>query len=191
MKDGTGEKPSRELFMEELSPLMDGLFRTAVRLTRDPSRADDVVQEAVLKAYRFFDSFKQGTNFRAWMYRVLYTVFVNSTRQRTPQSSDVEQLPETADQHERIIDELDRPTHEQRVAAVLEAVDDRLKEAIEELPEDLRLVFLLNTIEGLKYREIAEVMDCPLGTVMSRLFRSRKMLQEKLAEFAEETGFKE
>jgi RNA polymerase sigma-70 factor (ECF subfamily) len=184
-------KLRRSLFMKELDPLLDGLHRTARRLTRDPARADDVVQDAVLKAYRFFESFKPGTNFRAWMYRVLYTVFVNTTRERLPTGGEVEQTAEPRDGPGDLGDELSRPSHGERVQAVLEAVDDRIKAAVEELPVDLRTVFLLSTVEGLKYREIAEVMECPLGTVMSRLFRGRRMLQERLVEYARESGFPE
>jgi RNA polymerase sigma-70 factor (ECF subfamily) len=88
-----------------------------------------------------------------------------------------------------IIEELDKPDHAARAAALLEATDDRIKRAVMDLPEELRTVFLLSTVEELKYREIAKVMDCPLGTVMSRLFRGRKLLQERLAEYAGESGF--
>jgi RNA polymerase sigma-70 factor (ECF subfamily) len=185
-KGGPGR---RQRFQRELEPVLDGLYRTGLRLTRDPTRAEDLVQEAVLKAYRFFDTYKPGTNFRAWIFRVLYTVFINQTREKAPTSLPLDGAPEPAWEPTPLEEELGRPTHVQRVQAVMDAVDDRIKVAVSELPEDLRLVFLLSTVEGLKYREIADVMHCPLGTVMSRLFRSRRILQEKLAELAKESGF--
>jgi len=186
---GKGGTSQRDRFQAELEPLLDGLHRTSLRLTRDPNKSEDLLQETVLKAYRFFHSFKPGTNFRAWIFRVLYTVFINKTRERGPQAVPLDGLPEQASSSPPLEEELNRPSHEKRVHAMLEAVDDRIKAAVEELPEDLRMVFLLSTIEGLKYREIAEVMGCPLGTVMSRLFRSRRMLQEKLADYARQSGF--
>ena len=184
-------KLRKKVFMKELDPLLDGLHRTARRLTRDPARADDVVQDAVLKAFRFFDSFKPGTNFRAWMYRVLYTVFVNTTREKTATTAEVEHAAEPEGGVLDLGHELSRPSHQERVQAMLQAVDERIKSAVEELPLDLRTVFLLSTVEGLKYREIAEVMESPLGTVMSRLFRGRRMLQERLVDYARESGFPE
>lgn len=183
-------REQKRRFQRELEPVLDGLFRTASRMTGDSSKAEDVVQEAVLKAYRFFGTFQDGTNFRAWIHRVLYTVFVNTTRDRSPKASSLEALPEPEETVLPLLAELERPDHRAREKAVLEASDERIKQAVEELPEDLRMVFMLNTLEGLKYREIAEVMGCPLGTVMSRLFRSRRMLQERLAEYAEEAGFR-
>lgn len=183
------QRKLRERFLEELDPVVDSLHRAALRMTGDNSRAEDVLQEAILKAYRFFATYREGTNFRAWMHRVLYTVFVNTTRDRGPKASTLDAVPEPEDDLQPLVDELDRPTHTQRAKAVLESVDERIKQAVLDLPHDLRMVFLLSTIEGLKYREIADVMECPLGTVMSRLFRSRRMLQERLLDFAKDEGF--
>ncbi len=182
-------RKQRARFLAELEPALDGLHRTALRLTRDPTRAEDVLQDAVLKAYRFFGSFREGTNFRAWMHRVLYTVFVNSIRSSTPGHSHLEAVPELQSASASLSDELDQPTHVQRARAVLDAVDEKIKHAVLELPQELRMVFMLSTVEELKYREIAEIMDCPVGTVMSRLFRSRRMLQERLTDYAEKRGF--
>jgi RNA polymerase sigma-70 factor (ECF subfamily) len=168
---------------------MDGLYRQALRMTGNAHAAEDVTQEAVLKGYRFFESFQPGTNFRAWMHRVLYTVFVNKVRERSLSAVALESVQEPAANMLPIIEELDKPDHAARAAALLEATDDRIKRAVMDLPEELRTVFLLSTVEELKYREIAKVMDCPLGTVMSRLFRGRKLLQERLAEYAGESGF--
>lgn len=182
-------KADRLRFERELDPTLDGLYRTALRLCGDPTRAEDIVQDAALKAWRFFDTFEDGTNFKAWIHRVLYTAFVNTTRDRTPRTAPLDQVPEPGEVEKSLLAELERPNHSARERAVLEAVDERIKAAVMELPEDLRLVFMLNTLEGLKYREIAAVMNCPLGTVMSRLFRSRRMLQDRLAEYAHEVGY--
>jgi RNA polymerase sigma-70 factor (ECF subfamily) len=179
---------SVDAFEREVKPHLDSLHRTARRLMRDATLADDLLQEAMLKAWRFFHSFKTGTNFRAWIFRVLYTVFVSMTRERKIEVQEPDSIAEI-ESPESPIDELSRPTVEEREKAVLEAVDDRIKSAVEDLPQDLRTVFLLSSIEGLKYREIAEVMDCPLGTVMSRLFRSRRMLQDRLAQYARGMNF--
>jgi RNA polymerase sigma-70 factor (ECF subfamily) len=178
-----------EAFEREVKPHLDALHRTALRLTRDPTSAEDLVQEALLKAWRFFHSFKTGTNFKAWVFRVMYTVFVSLIRERKPalqESDSVEDIPA----RDSPVEEIARPSLKERESAVLEAVDDQIKAAVEELPHDLRTVFMLSTVEGLKYREIAEVMDCPLGTVMSRLFRSRRMLQDRLARYARGVNFR-
>jgi RNA polymerase sigma-70 factor (ECF subfamily) len=176
-------------FLMELEPHRESLWRMALRLCGETTRAEDVLQEAILKAWRFFDTFKPGTNFRAWIHRVLYTVFINTTRDREPKAAPFDSVSEPAVEKSSLVNELDRPGHRERERAILEASDERIKHAVDELPPDLRTVFLLSTIEGLKYREIAEVMDCPLGTVMSRLFRSRRWLQDRLSGYARETGF--
>ncbi len=181
-------RPRGDVFQQEIEPHLDALHRTAIRLTRDQSLADDLLQETLLKAFRFFHSFTAGTNFKAWIFRVLYTVFVSLTREKRVLSAEIDAVPEI-EAPEPLEDELKRPTAAERERAVLEAVDDRIKLAIDELPPDLRMVFMLSTVEGLKYREIAEVMGCPLGTVMSRLFRSRRLLQDRLASFARPSGF--
>jgi RNA polymerase sigma-70 factor (ECF subfamily) len=177
-----------EAFEREVKPHLDALLRTARRLMRDPTLADDLLQEAMLKGWRFFHSFEAGTNFKAWIFRVLYTVFVSMTRERKLEFQESDSVGEI-EARESPVEELSRPSIKERERAVLEAVDDRIKAAVEELPPDLRTVFLLSTIEGLKYREIAKVMECPLGTVMSRLFRSRRMLQDRLAQYARDINF--
>lgn len=184
-----GIRARREAFLRELEPHLDSLHRMAGRLAGDPTRADDLMQEALLKAWRFFETFKAGTNFRAWAHRVLYTVFVNTTRSAGPKTSALDAVAEPVEEPAALVAELARPTHREREQAILEASDERIRRAVDELPPELRTVFMLSTIEGLKYREIAEVMDCPLGTVMSRLFRSRRLLMDRLADYARECGF--
>jgi RNA polymerase sigma-70 factor (ECF subfamily) len=175
--------------MAEAGPHLPGLYRTALRLTRDPTRAEDLVQDAILKGFRFFDSYRPGTNFAAWIHRVLYTVFLNTARGAPPRSAPIDLVPEPERPRRSALDDLGLLSPSERTRGVLEQVDDRIKRAVEALPEELRLTFLLNTVEGLKYREIAEVMDCPIGTVMSRLFRARQLLQSELRDHALELGF--
>ncbi len=179
----------RARFLLLLDPVLPGLWRTALRLVRERHGAEDLLQAATLKALRFFDSYAEGTNFKAWMYRVLYTTHINQRRDREP---DALQLIESMDRDRSgagLLRELERPTHAERAAAVLDAVDDQIRGAVDRLPEHLRIVFLLSAIEGLKYREIATVLECPIGTVMSRLFRAREELQDQLAAHARDIGW--
>ncbi|HYC77827.1 MAG TPA: sigma-70 family RNA polymerase sigma factor [Planctomycetota bacterium] len=175
-------------FEAEAAPHLDALYRTAARLARSPADAEDLVQDGLLKAFRFFDSWKPGTNFKAWLMRVLYTTFVSGRRSAGPPLVDLDAVGELETPADALVRELDRPDYAEREAAVLEAVDDRIKAAVDSLPEELRVVFLLATVEDLKYREIAEVIGRPLGTVMSRLFRARKALQDRLADVARADG---
>ena len=172
-------------FEAAVSPVLDALYRTALRLVRRHELAEDLVQESLLKGYRFFHTFLPGTNFRAWILRVLYTTFAGERRNADPPSRPLDDAPEPSVKADDLLRELERGSPSERAAAVLDAVDDRIKSAVEDLPEELRAVFLLNTVEDLKYREIADVLGCPLGTVMSRLFRARRMLQDRLSAFAE------
>lgn len=180
-----GSRRNADAFEAAASPVLDALYRTALRLVRRHDLAEDLVQDALLKGFRFFHTWTPGTNFRAWMFRVLYTTFAGERRAADPASRPLDDAPEPSAKADDLLRELDRGTPAERAAAVLDAVDDRIKAAVDELPEDLRAVFLLNTVEDLKYREIADVLGCPLGTVMSRLFRARRMLQDRLSAFAE------
>ena len=166
-------------------PLMDGLYGAAMRMTRNPADADDLVQETYLRAYRGFDGFEEGTNLKAWMYRILTNTYINQYRkkQRRPDESDIEDVEDLylyrrlgglagATAGRSAEDELfDRIT------------DSNIKEALEALPEQFRIAVLLADVEGFAYKEIAEILDIPIGTVMSRLHRGRKGLQKQLYEF--------
>ena len=174
-----------------LAPHLDALLRTAERLTGSASDAEDLVQESLLKGLRFFDRFERDTNFKAWIFKILMNGFVNTyrARKRRGPSVDVDAVSEalTADEPADVTAE--RPTFNDRESMMFELVDERVKQALMELPEELRTVFLLSAVEGFKYREIADIMDCPVGTVMSRLFRGRAMLKERLTTFAREAGY--
>jgi RNA polymerase sigma-70 factor (ECF subfamily) len=166
------------------------LYSAAMRMTRNPSDAEDLVQETFLKAYRAYDSFEEGTNLKAWLYRILTNTFINkyrtdSRRPRQAELGDVEELY----MYRRIAsgDSADSArSTEDRVLDGL--VESDIKQAVEELPENFRLPVLLADLEGFSYKEIAEILDIPIGTVMSRLHRGRKAMQKRLWEFAKQRG---
>jgi RNA polymerase sigma-70 factor (ECF subfamily) len=180
----------QERFVEEAMAFMPSLYSAAMRMTRNPSDAEDLVQETYLKAYRAFGSFQEGTYLKAWLYRILTNTFINSyrSRRRRPEESqldDVEDLYlyrhlgglEAADAGRSAEEEvLDHFT------------DDEVKDAVDSLPEAFRIAVLLADVEGFSYKEIAEITDVPIGTVMSRLHRGRRALQKALAEYGLERG---
>jgi len=167
--------PTRKDFEQVLLPLMDSLYRTALRMTGQDATAQDLVQETVLRAYRSFGHFIPGSNFRAWIFRILTNTFINDYRRRghAPQSldmADVDPSDPSDVEHVRAAD----------VEALTETLGDEARRAIEKLPPDFRLVFLLSTFEGFSYKEIAEIAGIPIGTVMSRLFRARALVRSEL-----------
>jgi RNA polymerase sigma-70 factor (ECF subfamily) len=164
------------------------LYSAALRMTRNPSDAEDIVQETFLKAYRGYDTFKEGTNLKAWLYRILTNTYINRYRKLQRRPSEVE-LGELQDLYlfKRLGEEsgAERSTED----SVLETmVDTDIKEALEALPEKFRMPVLLADVEEFSYKEIAEILDVPIGTVMSRLHRGRKALQKKLWSLAEQRG---
>ncbi len=167
-------------FDDEALPHLDLLYRVALRLTGDPAAAEDLVQDTILKALRGWKSFRPGSNARAWLVTILRNQFINGWRKvkRAPQQVDVEAVPEFVDR-----DNLDP---EGRFFADL--VDDEVLAALDALPDDFRDVVVLSDLEGLPYAEVAEALDIPVGTVKSRLFRARRILQGTLRRYAEETG---
>lgn len=179
-----------ELEAEALSHI-DALYRTALRMTRNPADAEDLVQEAYLRAFRSLHQFKPGTNFRAWIFRIMTNAYINEYRKRSrrPTNSSLDDLEEFY-LYDHLIDSGVQPTSERPEDVVL----DRLTatdviEALDSLSDDFREVVLLADVEGFSYREIAEIMDIPVGTVMSRLYRARRRLQKALFEFAVDAGY--
>ena len=177
----------RERFERDVLPLLPHLYSAALRLTRNPADAEDLVQETYLRAYRGFSGFEEGTNLRAWMYRILTNTFINSYRKKQRQPVTV-QDDEIEDWF--LYDRLGASGVEASAETeVLDRLpDEEVQRALEALPEGFRMAVLLADIEGFSYKEIAEILDIPIGTVMSRLHRGRKALQKALWETMRERG---
>ena len=175
-------------FADDAMPLMASLYSAALRMTRNPSDAEDLVQETYLKAFRAYERFEAGTNLKAWMYRILTNTYINSYRkkQRRPDETDLGDV-EDLYLYRRVGglegSILGRSAEDELMDLFGEA---EVKEALEALPEHYRLPVLLADVEGFAYKEIAEILDIPIGTVMSRLHRGRKQLQKRLYDFAEQ-----
>jgi RNA polymerase sigma-70 factor (ECF subfamily) len=164
------------------------LYSAALRMTRNPADAEDVVQETFLKAYRAYDSFEEGTNLKAWLYRILTNTYINKYRKQQRRPSEVE-LGELQDLYLfRRLGESSGASYSAEKEALDQFVDTDIIEALESLPESFRMPVVLADVDGFSYKEIAEILDIPIGTVMSRLHRGRKALQRKLWNVAEERG---
>jgi RNA polymerase sigma-70 factor, ECF subfamily len=180
-------------FAEQAMPLMDSLYGAALRMTRNQSDAEDLVQETFLKAYRGFGGFQEGTNLKAWLYRILTNTYINiyRSKKRRPDETD---LAEVEDLYlYRRLGGLEAATAGRSAEdELLELFSEaEVKDAVESLPENFRMAVLLADVEGFAYKEIAEILDIPIGTVMSRLHRGRKALQKQLYEFAVARGLTE
>jgi RNA polymerase sigma-70 factor (ECF subfamily) len=166
------------------------LYSAAMRMTRNPADAEDLVQETFLKAYRAYHTFQEGTNLKAWLYRILTNTYINKYRKESRRPSEVD-LGTVEDMYlyRRLGSEESAEaarTTEDRVLDGL--VESDIKEAVEELPESFRMPVLLADLEGFSYKEIAEILEIPIGTVMSRLHRGRKAMQKRLWEYAKQRG---
>lgn len=173
------------LFRENI----DGLYNLALRMTRNPLDAEDVVQETAYKAYRHFNRFDKNTNFKAWVYRILTNTFINHYRKakRQPPGVDVQEVAyKLSDDNTGYWDDLADRNNDYDYREVF---DDEINHAIDRLPEEYRMVVVLCDIEGLSYQEISTVIGRPIGTVMSRLHRGRRLLQRSLARYARELGY--
>jgi RNA polymerase sigma-70 factor, ECF subfamily len=179
----------RNRFEEEALPLLDSLYAGALRMTRNPADAEDLVQDTMVRAYRAFNRFEPGTNLKAWLFRIMTNAYINTYRkkQREPQKvsqDDVEEFDLYQELKNR------NPGYEATPETLVldSLVDSDILTAIDELPEQFRMAVVLSDIEGFSYAEMAEIMDVPMGTVMSRLHRGRKALQKRLWEIAREQG---
>jgi RNA polymerase sigma-70 factor, ECF subfamily len=177
----------RERFEREVLPLLPNLYSAALRMTRNPADAEDLVQETYLRAYRGFSGFEEGTNLRAWMYRILTNTFINSYRkkQREPVTVQEDDLDEWY-LFDRLGESGVEPSAEAEV--IRSMPDEDVQKALEALPEGFRLAVLLADVEGFSYKEIAEILGIPIGTVMSRLHRGRRALEKALWERVRERG---
>lgn len=179
----------RRRFQEDALPLLDSLYGAALRMTRNPQDAEDLVQETMLRAYRAFDRFEAGTNLKAWLFRILTNAYINTYRKRQREPQKV-----SADEVEEFDLYRELKNHDTQFEATPESivlnslVDSDIIDAIDDLPEQFRLAVVLSDIEGFSYAEMAEIMDVPMGTVMSRLHRGRKALQKRLWELARDRG---
>jgi len=178
----------RDLFEEQAMPYIDQLYAAAMRMTRNPSDAQDLVQETFVKSFAAFKQFEQGTNLKAWLYRILTNTFINTYRkkQREPYQGTIDDLEDWQ------LGGAESTTAMASRSAEAEAIDhlpdSAVKDALQSIPEDFRLAVYFADVEGFSYQEIAEIMKTPIGTVMSRLHRGRRLLRDLLAGYALERG---
>lgn len=178
----------RDLFEEQAIPFLDQLYGAALRMTRNPADAQDLVQETFVKAYAAFAQFEQGTNLKAWLYRILTNTFINTYRkkQRDPYKGTI------SDMEDWQLGEAESATAMSSRSAEAEAIDhlpdSAVKDALQSIPEDFRLAVYFADVEGFSYQEIADIMKTPVGTVMSRLHRGRRLLRGLLTDYAADRG---
>lgn len=180
----------RALFEEQAIPFMDQLYAAALRMTRNPADAGDLVQETYVKAYAAFARFQQGTNLKAWLYRILTNTFINSYRknQRAPYQGTLDELEDWQLGNAESLT-LGRSARSAEAEAIDHLPDSDVKAALQAIPEDFRLAVYLADVEGFSYQEIADIMKTPVGTVMSRLHRGRRLLRTRLVDYARERGY--
>lgn len=174
-------------FEREALPHMDLLYNFGLRMTNNRADADDLLQDTYLKAFRFWDKYEQGTNIRAWLFRIMKNSYINLYRKSSKEPDTVDYDDVKDFYHSIRGDSAESNDLQESVFGNL--LDDEVAQAIAELPDDFRTVVILCDIEGLPYEEIAEFVECPLGTVRSRLHRGRKLLRQRLTEYARNRGY--
>ena len=183
----TEEVKKQEDFEEEIIPHLDAMYNFALRLTSEPNDAEDLVQDTIVKAYRFFSSYEKGTNAKAWLFRILKNSYINNYRKNSKKPNQVD-YDEISTFYETIrAERTDTSDLEDKMFRDL--IDDDISKALDELPEDFRTVVLLCDVKGFTYEEIANMLDVPIGTIRSRLHRGRNLLKSQLIEYAEERGY--
>ncbi|GAA1097538.1 sigma-70 family RNA polymerase sigma factor [Tsukamurella spumae] len=189
--DEVTETPEQltERFEAEALPLLDQLYGAALRMTRNPADAEDLVQETYVKAYSAFRSFKKGTNLKAWLYRILTNTYINGYRKKQRQPAQYPTDEITDWQLAATAEHSSTGLRSAEIEALDALPDDEIKEALAKLPEDFRMAVYYADVEGFPYKEIADIMGTPIGTVMSRLHRGRRQLRAELEGVARERGF--
>lgn len=187
-RETNAERKAR--FEREALLYVDQLYAAALRMARNPQDAEDLVQEAYMKAFSAFHQYKPGTNLKAWLYRILTNTYINvyRKRQREPYQANTDTVEDWQLAQAGAHDSKGLPSAENEALAHLP--DSDIKEALQSIPEDFRMAVYYSDVEGFSYKEISEIMDTPIGTVMSRLHRGRKLLRDKLTDYAAERGIK-
>lgn len=181
------EAKKQQDFNSEVLQHLDALYNYALRLSGDPVDAEDLLQDSIVKAYRFFDSYEKGTNARAWLYRIVKNSYINNYRKASRQPSQVD-YEEVASYYEMVRSE-QSDTTDMEAAFYRNEYDDTFKKALDELPEDFRTPLLLCDVENFTYEEISNMLDVPIGTIRSRLHRGRNLLKEKVMDIAKDRGY--
>jgi RNA polymerase sigma-70 factor (ECF subfamily) len=182
-------RQARAAFEREVLPHLDALYGTAIRLTRNERDAEDLVQDALLRAYRFWHRFEQGTNCKAWLYKILTNTFITRYHKRRRETEvALAAATEEAVTQDILAREVSHAARDPEGALASRMLSDDVQRALDAIPEDFRLAVLLCDVEEFSYKEIAEIMACPVGTVMSRLYRGRRLLMRALHDYAVEQG---
>ena len=191
VEESTGAEPDlRSLFEEQALPYMDQLYAAAMRMTRNPADASDLVQETFVKAFAAFRQFQQGTNLKAWLYRIQTNTFINTYRkkQRDPYQGTIDELEDWQMGGAESATRTSGSTRSAEAEAIDHLPDSAVKDALQKVPEDFRMAVYFADVEGFSYQEIADIMKTPVGTVMSRLHRGRRLLRGLLADYARDRG---
>jgi RNA polymerase sigma-70 factor (ECF subfamily) len=181
-------RPLQSDFEREALPHLGALYAAALRMTRNERDAEDLVQDALLRAYRFFDTFQAGTNCKAWLFRILTNAFCNRYRERERERVVLSEAESSPANLEQFLGGIGPDGRDAETALLGQMVSADVEKALAAVPADFRMAVILADLEDFSYKEIAEIMDCPAGTVMSRLFRGRKILQGLLRDYAVEQG---
>jgi RNA polymerase sigma-70 factor (ECF subfamily) len=182
-----GRAQSRDSFEQAALVHLDALYATGLRMTRDPRDAEDLVQDTMLSAYRFFNKFEPGTNCKAWLFKILTNTFINKYRKRV-REREVRDVIDHEDTPSLMSEDVAEASRDPEGTMIGSLLSDDVKKALEAVPYDYRMAVVLCDLEEFSYKEIADIMDCPVGTVMSRLHRGRRLLQKSLRDYAINQG---